>query len=117
MDFNNLFPDEREQGDNRLKQCQSVMLRMLKILDYLCTKHEISYFLNGGTLLGAIRHKGFIPWDDDLDIGMTRDNYEKFIQFAVPELPPDIFFQNDETDLYFPSCHIIEAKLRDRYSS
>jgi len=117
MDFNNLFPDEREKGDDRLKQCQSVMLRMLKILDYLCAKHEINYFLNGGTLLGAIRHKGFIPWDDDLDIGMTRDNYEKFVRYAVPELPRDIFFQSDETDIHFPACHIIEAKLRDRYSS
>ena len=117
MDFNDLFPDEREKGDTCLKQCQLVMLRMLKILDYLCAKHEISYFLNGGTLLGAIRHKGFIPWDDDLDIGMTRSNYEKFVRLAVPELPRDIFFQSDETDIYFPACHIIEAKLRDKYSS
>jgi lipopolysaccharide cholinephosphotransferase len=117
MDFSDLFPDEREKGDTPLKQCQLVMLRMLKILDYLCSKHEISYFLNGGTLLGAIRHKGFIPWDDDLDVGMTRNNYEKFVRLAVPELPKDIFFQSDETDIYFPACHIIEAKLRDKYSS
>lgn len=117
MDFNALFPDEREKGETVLKQCQLVMLRMLKILDYLCEKHGISYFLNGGTLLGAIRHKGFIPWDDDLDIGMTRGNYEKFVKHVVPQLPRDIFFQSDETDPYFPACHIIEAKLRDRYSS
>jgi len=93
------------------------MLRMLKILDYLCRKHGINYFLYGGSLIGAVRHKGFIPWDDDLDIGMTRENYDKFVEYAVPELPKDIFFQSDETDPYYPACHIIEAKLRDRYSS
>jgi lipopolysaccharide cholinephosphotransferase len=117
MYFDNLYPDNRENFEPGMRQCQMVMLRMLKIVDHLCAKHNISYFLNGGTLLGAIRHQGFIPWDDDLDIGMTRENYEKFVKLAVPELPYDIFFQSDETDNHFPACHIIEAKLRDRYSS
>lgn len=117
MDFDALFPDKREKGESQLRQCHLVMARMLKILDYLCAKHDIKYFLTGGSLLGAIRFKGIIPWDDDTDIGMTRENYEKFVQYAVPELPYDIFFQSDETDAKFPACHIIEAKLRDRYSS
>jgi lipopolysaccharide cholinephosphotransferase len=112
-----LFPDNREDMEPGIRQCQMIMLRMLKILDHLCAKYDINYFLNGGTLLGAIRHKGFIPWDDDLDIGMTRENYERFVKYAVSELPHDIFFQSDETDRHFPACHIIEAKLRDRYSS
>lgn len=116
MDLNHLFPDNREKGETNIRQCQLVMLRMLKILDCLCTKHQIKYFLTGGSLIGAVRHKGFIPWDDDLDVGMTRDNYENFVQCAVPELPDDIFFQNDETDVNYPSCHIMEAKLRDKYS-
>ena len=84
MDLNaeleQLFPDKRETGETRLKQCQLVMLRMLKIVHFLCERHQIEYFLVGGSLLGAIRHKGFIPWDDDLDIGMTRANYEKFVK-------------------------------------
>lgn len=116
MDFNQLFPDVRETGNTRLQQCQFVLLRMLRIVDYLCSKHQVPYFLTAGTLLGAIRHQGFIPWDDDLDIGMTRDGYERFKKLVVPELPQDIFFQTPETDLY-PSCHGAEAKLRDRYSS
>src|SRR5688572_456201 len=112
-----LFPDIRQEGSSRIRQCQLVMLRMLKIVDFLCARHNIEYFLSGGTLLGAIRHRGFIPWDDDLDIGMTRQNFEKFQQYAVPELPADIFFQTDETDPGYPSFHIMEAKLRDKYSS
>ena len=116
-DFDNLFPDVREQGSTLIVQCQLVMLRMLKILDYICRKHDIEYFLVGGSLLGAIRHKGFIPWDDDLDIGMTRDNYDKFVQLGVSELPADIFFQTPETDSYFPASDYLEAKLRDKYSS
>lgn len=117
MDFNLLFPDNREQGENSLRQGQLVMLRMLKIFDYLCRKHSINYFLVGGGLLGAIRHKGFIPWDDDLDVGMTRDNYEKFLEFAVAELPEDVFFQNPDTDIYYSQQNNVEARLRDKYSS
>lgn len=117
INFLNLFPDEREKGDTRLRQCQLVMIRMLKIFDFLCAKHNVKYFLIEGSLRGAILYQGFLPWDDDLDIGMTRTNYEKFIEKVVPELPEDIFFQNDETDKYYPSCHVIEAKLRDKYSS
>jgi len=117
MDFNQLFPDNREIGETTLRQCQLVMLRILKILDYLCNKHQIRYFLTGGSMLGAIRHHGFIPWDDDLDVGMTRENFEKFVKYAVPELPDDIFFQTSETDIHFPNCIHVDAKLRDKYSS
>jgi len=117
MDFDRLFPDERERGETPIRQSQLVMLRMLKILDYLCQRHGIQYFLSGGSLLGAIRHKGFIPWDDDLDIGMTRKNYEKFVKLAVPELPYDIFFQTPETDVFYSQKSNVDARLRDKYSS
>ena len=116
-EFENIYPDMRTSAKTLIRQCQLVMLRMLKITHYLCEKHEIQYFLVGGSLLGAIRHNGFIPWDDDLDIGMTRENYEKFVKYAVPELPRDIFFQTDETDPGYPSCGYVEARLRDKYSS
>src|SRR5690242_9470114 len=117
IDFNCLFPDNRENGETRLRQCQLVMLRMFKIFDFLCTRHQIKYFLTGGSLIGAVRHQGFIPWDDDLDVGMTRENYERFIQYAVPELPNDIFFQNINTDPFYRETDYVDARLRDKYSS
>src|SRR6187549_2199267 len=104
VDFDILFPDVREEQQTLTSQCQAVMLRMLKIIDYLCEKHNIQYFLIGGSLLGAIRHKGFIPWDDDLDIGMTRENYDRFVQLGVADLPNDIFFQTHMTDSSYPPC-------------
>ncbi len=116
MNFNDLFPDNREDGSTPLRQCQLVMLRMLKVFDFLCRKHEINYFLIGGSLIGAVRHKGFIPWDDDLDVAMTRTDYEKFINCAAHELPNDVFFQNAQTDKYYsPICNV-DARLRDKYS-
>jgi lipopolysaccharide cholinephosphotransferase len=115
--FDKHFPDLRETGENNLRQSQLVMLRMLKILDFLCEKYEIDYFLIGGSLLGAVRHGGFIPWDDDLDIGMTRPNYQKFLSKAIDDLPFDIFFQNSQTDPYYPKFDHVDARLRDRYSS
>ena len=117
MDFSEMFKDERENGATRLQQCHQVLRRMFKIVDHLCTKHDIQYFLSSGTLLGAIRNADILPWDDDFDIAMTRENYEKFVQLAVPDLPQDIFFQTPETDPNYPVCHVVEVKLRDRYSS
>ncbi len=98
-DFTNLFPDKRKENLNEttLRQAQLITLRLLKIVDYVCKKNEIKYWLDGGTLLGAVRHGGFIPWDDDVDIGMTREDYEKFVSIAPQQMPPDIFVQNFNT--------------------
>jgi len=117
MNYDKMFKDEREKGETPLKQCQLVLTRMFKIFDHLCTKHQIPYFLCNGSLLGAVRNRGILPWDDDLDVGLTRRNYERFVKLAVPELSNDIFFQTPETDPDYPACHIVEAKLRDKYSS
>ena len=61
-------------------EVKKLELEILLYIDEFCKQHNIEYFLNYGTLLGAVRHKGFIPWDDDIDITMTRENYDKFIK-------------------------------------
>lgn len=67
------------------------MLYLLQSFDTVCKKHDIDYWLDYGTLLGAIRHQGFIPWDTDTDVGMLRSDYALFLEKGVPELPQDIF--------------------------
>ena len=62
-------------------------LKILKEIDRICRKYGISYVLDAGTLIGAVRHQGFIPWDDDADVAFTRENYEKFSRVARKELP------------------------------
>ena len=82
----------------KLDKVQKLLLGYLLEIDRICKKHEIKYFLAGGTLLGAIRHHGFIPWDDDADVMMLREDYEKFQKVAVKELPANIFMQLPETE-------------------
>lgn len=71
---------------------QNIILNIMKYIDELCEKHQIEYYIIGGTALGAVRHGGFIPWDDDLDIAMTRDNYERFLTICEKEINKDDFF-------------------------
>ena len=63
-----------------LEEMKKIELEMIEDIDRFCAENDIDYFLCGGSLLGAVRHKGFIPWDDDIDIGMTRENYDKFLK-------------------------------------
>ena len=63
-----------------LEELHQIELDMLKEIDRICRRENIQYYLAGGTLLGAVRHKGFIPWDDDIDIAMARDEYERFLK-------------------------------------
>ncbi|WP_124067033.1 LicD family protein [Clostridium sp. E02] len=73
-----------------LTQVHQANLAVLKEIDRICRKYKIKYLLDSGTLLGAVRHKGFIPWDDDADIAFTRSNYEAFLKVAERELPEEM---------------------------
>ncbi|MBF0153674.1 MAG: LicD family protein [Magnetococcales bacterium] len=120
MDLDTLFPDLRETGETPNRQCQLVMIRMLRILDHLTRKHGILYWLDFGAVIGALRENGrMLPWDSDIDVGMFQKDYVRFVDKVVPELPPGIFFQSPETDPDFPlwSPRFPIFKLRDRYST
>ena len=81
-----------------IKEMQKIELEMLLEVDRICKKFNIRYFLIAGTLLGAIRHKGFIPWDDDIDIIIPLNDYIKFCKVAEKELNKNYFLQNYKTD-------------------
>lgn len=86
------------KAKGQIRDIQLANLRLLIELDYVCKQNNLTYWIDGGTLLGAIRHKGFIPWDDDIDTAMLRDDYEKIIEaFNKSSRNPDIiacYFRN-----------------------
>lgn len=80
------------------KEIWCVEMDLLMELDRVCKKHGLTYYADSGTLLGAIRHQGFIPWDDDLDVAMMREDYEKLCRVAPGEFQDPYFFQTEYTD-------------------
>jgi lipopolysaccharide cholinephosphotransferase len=93
----------------KLAKIHEVELEILNKFVAVCDKYRITYFLVGGTLLGAVRHKGFIPWDDDIDIGMPRNDYEKFAKIAKTELGNNFIYQSRKT---YKSFWLEFAKIR-----
>lgn len=97
-----------------VREAQMIMLNILEEVHRICEKNKIEYWLDSGTLLGAVRHKGFIPWDDDLDIGMERSEYYRFIEACKKDLDNTRYFaQTMETD---SETQIQYLKIRDRNS-
>lgn len=78
---------EYKVGDYDIEVIHAEMLKIMVEIDKVCRKHNIHYILDGGTMLGAVRHNGFIPWDDDADLAMIREDYDKFVEVANTELP------------------------------
>ena len=85
-----------------LTQLRAVLYDILSEIIRICDKHDINYFAIGGTAIGALYDKGILPWDDDVDIGMTRKNYNKFLAVAPSELKPEYFLSWLETDPHTP---------------
>ena len=97
--------------EKTLRNVQLIQLEIAKEVKRICEKNKIVYWLDSGSLLGAVRHQGFIPWDDDLDIGMKRSDYNKFISIAQKELSSDYVFQDWNTD---PNYGLSFAKIRKK---
>lgn len=100
-----------EITDEELKQLKEIELEILDEFVRICNKYSIKYVLSGGTCLGAVRHKGFIPWDDDIDISMLRSEYEKFCTVCENELAPQYMLQNYHTE---KNCGLVFGKIRKK---
>ncbi len=106
IDYDVLIPDKRHDFDNNIDKIKSVGTRILLVLKEITTKENIDYFLFWGTLLGAVRHGGYIPWDDDIDIAMTRSDFIK-LENHLHKLPDSIDVICMDYGFY---------KLMDKYS-
>lgn len=91
--------------ENKLKKLKEILLDMVNEISKICEEEQIRYFMLGGTHIGAIRHQGFIPWDDDIDIAMPRKDYEKFLKLVEKKLPENLklyhYSNNDTVSVQF----------------
>ena len=117
MEFqNSFFEDEVRDGfyvPSMVKRAWAAELEVLKEIDRICRKYDIRYFAEWGSLLGAVRHEGFIPWDDDLDICMKREDYKRFLEVADKELKDDfkVFTYEKHEDFWYFLARVV-AKPR-----
>ncbi len=93
-----------------MTELQQELLKILKAFIEVCDKHHLRYFLVGGSCLGAARHKGFIPWDDDIDVGMPREDYDKYVELQKEYEGTPFFIQTWKTDPHYTYNY---GKLRD----
>ena len=95
--------------DETMKKIWAVELGLLEQFQAVCRKHGLKYYAIGGTLLGAVRHKGFIPWDDDIDVGMLREDYDRFLQLCETELSYPYRLVTPMND----ACYRAHAQIRN----
>lgn len=98
------------QGLNNMNELQLKEVELLKVFIDICKKNKLKYYLVCGTALGAVKYKGFIPWDDDIDVAMPREDYELFCTYAPYQIPEKYFLQTHKTESEFRAIY---AKLRD----
>ena len=102
---------KKDGSEITVRDVQLVLLDMLKDIDAICRKHQITYWLNGGSALGAVRHQGFIPWDDDADIAMMQSDFKRFIEVLKVDLPKDkyifqCYYTHDKYNVLIPGMKI-----------
>lgn len=97
-----------------LRRLQLTQLEILKIIDSICRQHNIPYSLYAGSLLGAVRHQAFIPWDDDLDVCMNRSDYDRFLEIWKKSPPEGYFLQNKDNAPVFPQSF---SKIRKNHTT
>ena len=102
------MPSYKEYDQETLDKLHKVELEILDDFVRVCKDHKLTYFLTGGTMLGAVRHKGFIPWDDDIDIGMPRKDYDEFMKIGQEAMGDKYYVDAFETnkDFYLPFAKI-----------
>ncbi|MBR3822992.1 MAG: LicD family protein [Kiritimatiellae bacterium] len=93
-----------------LRPVWDATLEIYEAVDAVCRRHGLRHYVTDGTLIGTVRHKGFVPWDDDFDMSMPREDYEKFIKYAKDELPPYLKFVNWHNT---PEFHGLFGKVQD----
>lgn len=110
------------ENDETLRKMHRLHLILADELKRICEKHKIRYFMIAGTLLGAVRHKGFIPWDDDMDFGMIRPDFERFLKVCENELDDKKFYlQTDKSEKYyafnFAKLRLKGTKVMEKFSA
>lgn len=98
--------------DATMKSCWAAQLEVLREISEVCERHNLQWFCAYGTLLGAVRHQGFIPWDDDMDIWMLREDYNKFLQVAETELPKGYVIDGPLTETGYTEYHTLILNAR-----
>ena len=104
--------DSKTRQPVPLSMAQLSILNIFKEIKHFLEKSSVPYYLLGGSLLGAVRHKGFIPWDDDIDIGIVRDDYERFLEMVSKNLPEHLELRSyrDESDHHYYFSRIVDTR-------
>ena len=101
-------------SQEELRKLQLLELQMLKDMAAVCDRNNLTYYLCCGTLLGAVRHQGFIPWDDDVDVAMPYEDYKRFLRIGQEQLGDPYFLQSCETDILF---HRAYTRIRANHTT